>query len=51
MIARDAHSFEPTASSNGQRNALEHAVGNLSRVIKVYQEMYKNSHVMPCIDI
>ena len=24
-------------------------VGTLSRVIKVYQEMYKNSHVLPCI--
>ena len=26
-------------------------VGSLSRVIKVYQEMYQNSHVMPCIAI
>ena len=26
-------------------------VGTLSRVIKVYQEMYQNSHVMPCIAI
>ena len=24
-------------------------VGTLSRVIKVYQEMYQNSHVYPCI--
>ena len=24
-------------------------VGTLSRVIKVYQEMYKNSHVLPSI--
>ena len=26
-------------------------VGTLSSVIKVYQEMYQNSHVMPCLAI
>ena len=29
----------------------EEKVGTLSRIIKVYQEMYKNSHVMPYIGI
>ena len=40
---RSAHSLSQA------QGGLLFVVGTLSRVIKVYQEMYKNSHVMPCI--
>ena len=42
----DAGSFW---SADAQLSKRKKEVGTLSRVIKVYQEMYQNSHVYPCI--